>query len=251
MNTLILTCGGRGGTGKTTSMVAFADMLQAKGQKFAVIDCDTENANKISSFSHWFGGKANALDLRDVADCDRLLQQTSTAGVPFVLADLPANSSADLSDWLVEVATPKTLRALNINMIAIGAVSASPGSPASIAHWMSVLGDRASYVITLNRTQFERRVRPRETTFAEWFSWLQQNGDKVPLATIEIPHLHEHTKLALLSLGKLPSRAVKDPQLDVLARFRIETWIERVHAQLEATGLFGPQSVERLTSRAK
>src|SRR5258707_1656386 len=106
---LILTMGGRGGVGKTVALVAIADYLQAKGQKFFCTDCDTENGGKLTSFGHWFHGKAETLNLRNTSDCDKLLEGSGNSGVPFVLADLPANSSGDVARWWKEVVTPGNL----------------------------------------------------------------------------------------------------------------------------------------------
>jgi hypothetical protein len=78
---LILTMGGRGGVGKTVALVAIADYLQAKGQKFFCTDCDTENGGKLTSFGHWFHGKAETLNLRNTSDCDKLLEGSGNSGV--------------------------------------------------------------------------------------------------------------------------------------------------------------------------
>src|SRR6266436_6516762 len=109
-----------GGTAKTTSLIVHADYLRSKGHKVALFDCDTSKVGDISSFSHWFGGKVNTLDLRDLADCDRLLHQAATAGVPFCLVDLPANSGSEISELLNQVATTKTLHSLGLKLIAVG-----------------------------------------------------------------------------------------------------------------------------------
>jgi hypothetical protein len=225
-----------------------ADYLSAKGQKFALIDCDTESAGTPASFSHWFGGKTNMLDLRDVADLDTLLRQSANSGVGYVLADLPANSGGDITDWLHTVATPKTIQSLGLRIIAVGAVNPSAGSGESVAQWMDTLGTRATYLVTLNRTQFERKPKPVEKTFAAWFNWIESQVKKPAFQTVEIPHLHEHTMLALTALAKLPCKAIKDPALDVILRFRLETWTERVHSQLDATGLFIAQTAESLVA---
>lgn len=243
--TLVLVCGGRGGVGKTTSLMLIADYLSVKGQKFALIDCDTENAGTPASFSHWFNGKTNKLDLREVADLDTLLRQSAGAGVPYVLADLPANATGDIADWLENVATPKAIESLGLRIIAVGAVNPSVGSGDSVLQWMDTLGSRATYLVTLNRTQYERKVKPLENTFASWFS--SSKKAKSAYQTVEIPHLHEHTMLALTALAKLPSKAIKDRALDPILGFRIQGWIDRVHSQLDASGLFAESVVAAAT----
>jgi len=48
--------------------------------------------------------------------------------VPFVLADLPANSSGDLASRLQEVATSEAIGELDLSITAVGTVTPYPGS---------------------------------------------------------------------------------------------------------------------------
>ena len=107
--TLIIPCTDDGGVGKTTNLVLISDYLKSKDQKLALFDCDTSNFGKPSCFSHWFGGKTNKLDLRDEGDLDSLLSQSAGSGAAWAIADLPANSSGDIVNWLKTVATPKAI----------------------------------------------------------------------------------------------------------------------------------------------
>lgn len=231
-----------GGTAKTTSLIVHANYLRDRGYKMALFDCDASKLGDISSFAHSFGGKVNTLDLRDVEDCDKLLRQASTAGVPYCLVDLPANSGSEISELLNEVATVKTLNRLGLRLIAVGCISNSPGSTDSVARWMEMMGrDRAQWIITLNRIQYERRVRPIEVAFPEWFKWLKASGQEDVFPTVEVPHIPEHTKKELLRIGKLPSLAAQDSSIDIIARDRIENWVDRINAQLDASGLYVPE----------
>jgi hypothetical protein len=236
--TLILTAGGRGGSGKTTTLALIADHLEAQGRGCGIIDCDLENAGTPSAFGNWFGGKASQLDLRDVEACDTLLRQASQSGAEFCLADLPANSSGDLADWLENVATPDLIRSLGLRIVTVCAVNPTAGAAESASHWMSTLGERSRYLVALNRTQFERRPKPQESTFDAWFQWVVDNPPETAFETIDIPHLHAQTMTALISLQKLPGKAIKDPHLDIILRSRIEAWVKKVRAQLDSSGLF-------------
>lgn len=246
--TLLIPGTGLGGAGKTMSLAVTANYLRDRGHKMALIDCDRENEGGLRSFSHWFGGKTNLLDLRDRDDCDRLLRQASSSGCPYVLCDFPANSRGDISDWLDDVATPDLLCDLGLKVIAIGAITPAPGSSAAVVSWMQMLGHRATYLITLSRTQFERKVKPVEVAFSEWFDWINASGQKdIPI--VEIPHLRDHLKLAILKLGKLPSLALKDTAIDLVDRSQIQKWIKRINAQLDASGMFIPENAESLAAK--
>lgn len=243
--TLLIPGTGLGGAGKTMSLAVTANYLRDRGHKMALIDCDRENEGGLRSFSHWFGGKTNALDLRDRDDCDQLLRQAAASEFPYVLCDFPANSRGDISDWLDDVATPDLLSDLGLRVIALGAITPNPGAAAAVVKWMHMLGDRATYLITLCRTQFDRKVKPAEVAFSEWFDWANASGQK-DILFVEIPHLRDVLKRSILKIGKLPSLAAKDSSIDTVDRKQIEKWIQRINAQLDSTGLFVPENAEAL-----
>ena len=240
---LILNMGGRGGVGKTVALLAIADYLQSRGFKFHTADCDTENAGKFSSFSHWFDGKTLLLNLRNTADCDKLLSGSASSGAPFVLADLPSNASGDIASWWQEVVTPETLQELNLSATALGVVTPQPGSAESVLEWIDTLGSNIQYLVALNRLLFERVPGSAADVFADWFS-LDTKG--LPLHTFEIPHLHRPAMDALIKAAKLPSRAIKGTEIYVLMRSRIRAWVDRIHAQLDALGLFASDKAAQL-----
>jgi len=246
--TLVIPCTDDGGVGKTTDLVLIADYLKAKDQKMALFDCDTANAGKPSSFAHWFGGKANQLDLRDEADLDTLLSQSAGSGVGWALADLPANSSGDIAHWLKTVATPKAIERLGLRIIAVGALNPTLGSCESVVQSMEMLGSRATYLIALNRTQYDRKIKNAETVFPVWFRWLESYPNKSAIQTIDVPHLQVRTMETLIAAAQLPSKTAKDPSLDPVMRIRVENWLEEVHSQLDTTGLFTPKTIETLVA---
>src|SRR5689334_2334210 len=126
---LVLAAADRGGPGKTTSVVLASDYLAANKRSWGPIECDLANCTTPAGFSHWFSEPINRLDLSCVDDCDTLLRQSSQSGLEYVVVDLPANSSADLVDWLDETATPSILKALGLRIIALCPVDQSSGAP--------------------------------------------------------------------------------------------------------------------------
>jgi hypothetical protein len=238
MPELVLTQGGRGGVGKTCALVATADYLQSKGIKFVPIDCDQENAGKLSSFAHWFDGKAARLDLRNPDDCDKLLEGASEAPVPYVLADLPANSSGDLAKWWKTVATPETLAALKLTVTAVGVVTPHHGSAESVWEWIDTLGTHVRYLIALNRLTFCRVIVPAEEAFPDWFGFFKREQSPIQAHTFEIPHLNDRAMQELVRLGKLPGKAISLPAMRIIARQQVAEWRKAIHAQLDGLGLF-------------
>lgn len=232
---LVISMGGRGGVGKTVTLVAIADYLQSKGHRFICTDCDTENSGKVTSFAHWFKETVVCLNLRDISDCDKLLEGAANSGIPYVLADLPANASGDVAAWWKSTAGPETLSELGIGVIAVGVVTPARGSAESVCEWIDTLGPHVRYLVALNRLGFERVPSPREVAFHHWFSL---DTSHLPVQTFEIPHLHDPAMQEMTMVGKLPSKVTKGTEMFVLPRQRIKQWRDQVHSQLDAIGFF-------------
>jgi CobQ/CobB/MinD/ParA nucleotide binding domain len=242
---LVMVQGGLGGVGKTVTMVAIADYLQTKGLKFACADCDMENQGKLRSFGHWFNGKTAQLDLRDTGDCDKLLEGSANAGSPFVLADLPSNSSGDIVKYWKDIVTREVLNELNLSILSVGVVTTARGSAESVCQWIDALGSNVQYLIALNRLSFEFTPAPKEKAFSHWFTL----GAKYP--HIDIPHLRSQEMESMTELGLLPSKALKSSQLLILPRQRIKHWRDAIHSQLEALNIFAsPTAVAAETANA-
>jgi hypothetical protein len=240
--TLVLSASDRGGDGKTTSLVLVADKLASAGRTFSVIDCDMGNCDTPAGFSHWFSKPVDRLDLKSVDDCDALLEQASGSGLEYILADLPANSSAGLIDWLEQSTDPETLREMGLRLIAVCPVDQSSGAPESAAVWMSALGDRADYIVMLNRKTYspKSKAHPTDKAFDAWRACVERGAITQPFKAVEIGHLHEGTMATLVRLRELPSKAVKNPAMPILCRKRVFDWAKAVHEQLDATGLLVP-----------
>jgi len=245
--TLIATAGGRGGPGKTTASVILADYFATRGIKQTLIDCDTENAGTPACFSHWLDGKVNNLDLRNPKDRDRLLTDSAECGSQFVVADLPANATGDIYRWLQEVATVELIRELGLNIIAVGLVPPGHGGARSVVKWITTLGNRASFLVVLNRIDYEIAPRPTKEVFSDWFdnavpSLVPKVVSADRLHVIEFPNMEKHGMDAMVALGRLPSKAMaKDSPLNLLDKQRIKNWRDSIYAQLDSTGLFAPK----------
>lgn len=222
-----------GGVGKSTSCVLVADYLRSIGRKIAVIDSDTGKWGKPSSFEHFFGGKATRLDLRRPQDLDRILELTAETEADAVVCDAPANSGSNLDQWWNEVATKDVIDSIGVQLVVLGAVAPLPGSTESVLESISAIGERASYLIALNRLSYEVSPRDTKEAFQDWFS-VEAPGFNIK--TFEIPHLQTFAMTEFVKAGCLPSKL--NGQVKFLVGRRIAIWTQKVHDQLAATGLF-------------
>lgn len=234
--TLIFTLGGKGGVGKTLSLVTAADYLASKNIPFAAFDCDTENAGKDSAFSASIptAGRPN---LRSLKDCDKLLTAAAEGEFNVTLADLPANASGDFLEWWDQVITEETLEALNLRLVGIGVITPEPGTLASVGEWCRRMESKCEYVIAMNQRVDQRVQIEPDQLFTEYYS--PTGRAFAQLATpkeVVIPALTPSAMTHLLKAHQLPSEAAANPSIPLLDRARIRTWRENVLANWEASG---------------
>jgi len=230
-NKIYITLGGKGGVGKTVCAVLLADYLVKHEIPFLAFDCDSENAGKAAAFSTAYSN-AHRINLRSVADCDRLISTASENEI--TLADLPANASGDFLEWWEAVSQPDTLESLNLEVVGIGCITPEAGAFASVAQWANTLQDSMRYIIALNHRSQQRVPLPREQVFPEYFD--TPTGKRFREAfspyELEIPGLYDGSMSRLAKSGLLPSLAAADLSIPILDRTRIRVWAAKVHNQL-------------------
>jgi hypothetical protein len=235
---MTVTMGGKGGPGKSLTLsFALADYLQRHKVPFFAVECDTENDGKPTAFSHWFDHPVR-INLRNPDDCDRLLDEASRCGVPYVLVDLPANAAGDFGPWWKEVVTPRTLKKLGIKVTGLGVTTPEMGSSASVVEWIALLGNNIDYLVAFNRRLFAKVELPLEEVFTDWKH--VKVDPSIRLRTFEVPFLAKTAMDELLTRRKLPSAALDlegDEELTTYTWERVKRFRDKVHSQLDALNL--------------
>jgi MinD-like ATPase involved in chromosome partitioning or flagellar assembly len=95
---LVLTEGGKGGTGKTCLVAALVDWYDERGYDYTLIDLDTEASKTRGSLVHFFPSKASKVDMHQPEALDTLLNALQD-GPPIVIADLGAGSGHAAYAW--------------------------------------------------------------------------------------------------------------------------------------------------------
>ena len=225
-NKLIITAGGKGGTGKSVALLTLADYLKTNGVSYAAIDADTENSGKASAFSSYL--ESRLVNLRSISDCDKLLEIAAENEI--TLADTPANASGDIMPWFDSVIHPDILDALNLEITILGAITPEAGSFASLCQWAAALQDKVQYVVALN-WRVQKAILDKEKTFSELFSTKAGKAFQTAFSPklVEIPWLYEGSMLVWARSNQLPSEAAINPNLPILDRARIKTWVAKTH----------------------
>lgn len=222
-----------GGVGKTTASLQTAEYLRSIGKKIAIVDADHGKWGMPSSFGHFYGGQARRLNIQSQQDLDGLLELTAESAADAVICDAPANSGASLNAWWREVATRETLDAIGVSLVVLGAVAPVPGAAQSVLNSIQEIGDRADYLIALNRTTFQSAEGPSDQVFDEWCS-VDTTG--LDISTFEIPHVQTFAMKQFVAAGKTPAKL--NGEVTYLIGQRIKLWTDRVRDNIAATGMF-------------
>jgi hypothetical protein len=221
-NKIIFTMGGKGGVGKTLSLVTLIEALQNEGRSFSLIDADREN-DKAGGISHFFPD-ATAADLRDKATIDALLE--TAADIPLTLIDLPANASGDFVGWFQEATDPEVLKELSIELYAIGVVTPEVASWQSVGKWVAALNQNCKYVIVLNHLKESRVEKTKEQIFDYYFQ--SPARPKIgAVAEVEIPGLYDGSRARWQDVGGLLSEIVENKSVPVLDRSRLRKFLKQ------------------------
>ncbi|HBM17266.1 MAG TPA: hypothetical protein DD381_13135 [Lentisphaeria bacterium] len=150
MNKLVVfTMGGKGGVGKTASLVSLVEYYDENKISRKLIDCDMEN-KKAGSLKRFFP-EAEKINIRQPNGLDVFIDIASSEDSPVVVADLGAGSSVDLIGWFEEMYP--AANDLGIMFLAIGSVTANPGSIETVFNWGKALQQRVKYLIIKNTFQ--------------------------------------------------------------------------------------------------
>jgi len=144
---LVLTEGGKGGTGKTTLLTALVDWYDERQYPYTLIDLDTEASKSRGSLIHYFPDKAVKVDINRAEGLDHLLNVLQD-GPPVVVADMGAGSGQAAYAWFDSMF--EGAQELGVAFTAIGMVTPDPATVDSVVKWATALQKRTDYLIVKN-----------------------------------------------------------------------------------------------------
>jgi MinD-like ATPase involved in chromosome partitioning or flagellar assembly len=144
---LVLTQGGKGGTGKTTLMTSLVDWYDEHKYPYTLIDLDTEASKSRGSLVHYFPGRAKKVDINQPDGLDALLNALQD-GPPVVLADMGAGAGQAAYAWFDSMF--EGARELGVAFTVIGMVTPDPATMDSVLKWADALQKRTAYIICKN-----------------------------------------------------------------------------------------------------
>lgn len=143
---IVFTMGGKGGVGKTGTMVALAEWFETNQISCTLLDLDTENKAR-GSLTHYFNGTSTKVNINTPAGLDVFVDMLEN-GASIILADMGSGSGQIAADWFN--AMYEDVAAVGAVFTAVGIVTPDPASVESILAWASRLQDRVQYLIVEN-----------------------------------------------------------------------------------------------------
>jgi MinD-like ATPase involved in chromosome partitioning or flagellar assembly len=148
---LVLTQGGKGGTGKTSFITGLVDWYDEHHIPYTLIDLDTEASKSRGSLIHYFPAKAVKVDIHRPEGLDRLINVLQD-GPPVVVADMGAGAGQAAYAWFDSMY--EGARELGVAFTAIGLVTPDPATVDSVLKWADALQDRTDYLIVKNAISY-------------------------------------------------------------------------------------------------
>ncbi len=199
---IVLTMGGKGGTGKTTLMTALAEWYQEHLLPFVLLDLDTENKAR-GSVSHFFRERAQKVNIHTPAGLDAFVDHLVGAEDKLVLADMGAGSGQVATQWFEEVY--EDVAAAGIVFTAIGLVTPDSASVESVLSWAHRLQRRVSYLIVENHpTEHADLGYWRDAAQADQFREVFQPA--VMQMDFRLPGLENAARQHGVTLGQVANR---------------------------------------------
>ena len=206
---LVLTEGGKGGTGKTSFMAGLVNWYDSRGYDYSLIDLDTEASKSRGSLMHYFPGKAVKVDINQPEGLDHLLNALED-GPPVVLADMGAG--AGQVAYASFDAIYEGAKELGVAFTAIGLVTPDPASVDSVLKWASALQDRTDYLVVKNAVN-----NPSDFTIWERASRAEQFRQQFRPDVIEmeyrVPTFEAQARNHGVTIDQVASRRTEVPDL--------------------------------------
>jgi MinD-like ATPase involved in chromosome partitioning or flagellar assembly len=225
---IVFTMGGKGGVGKTGTMVALAERFDANEIPCTLLDLDTENKAR-GSLTHYFNGASTKVNINTPAGLDVFVDMLEN-GASIILADMGSGSGQIAADWFN--AMYEDVAVVGAVFTAVGIVTPDPASVESILAWASRLQDRVQYLIVENAVsplaEFYWQSSEQAVRFREVFHPVVLHMD-FRLAELENPARQHGVKLSQIAERKA---AIDELRRDSLV-MRAQSYRRRLFAEFD------------------
>jgi hypothetical protein len=226
---VVLSAGGKGGVGKTLTVVSLADFYHENEIEPVLFDCDVENKRR-GSVSHFFVS-AKKLNIRSPRGMDEFVDAAVSTPSRIVLADLGAGSGHDTFRWFDDMHA--SLSDAGILFTAVVTITSSAASVETAFNWAQALGSRVRYLIVENQVSghdfdYLHDTEPGRAFIAAARPKIIQLGARAPELQSEL-----ETRGLTARTARLATSEVRGPYLDkISAQIRLQGYANRLNASL-------------------
>jgi hypothetical protein len=230
MSELHLIGGEKGGVGKSVVARLLAQYWLDRGKPFIGFDTDRSHGALL----RYYGEFSQPIEVSKVEDLDRLVE-AAAAPEARVLVDLAAQTDRDLYDWIDSGEVLELAREQGIRLVLWHVMDDGKDSVAVLARLLQHFGDRANYIVVLNKGR------------GEDFSMFRHSDAAASIARLgapvfDLPALHKATmrKIDLLdkSFWSAANHQNGSPDsLGMMERQRLKVWLRQSYSEFERLGL--------------
>ena len=218
---LDLILNGKGGVGKSFFAVNFVQFLKDRNIEYAAWDCDNENSTLKR-----FHSEVEFFNLEGRHALDPIFKSLDKADL--VVVDCRAASTEMFFNYFDAIDLRATLQDLSAAMTIIVPVNHETDSVDQLQRLVTKIGDACSYVVLRNQVH--------DDTFTLYDQSVIRKRLRKELAAKEItmtklqPFLVEELSLKNMTI----TSAIKNGELHLLDRRRLQTWQKKLYAEIES-----------------
>jgi MinD-like ATPase involved in chromosome partitioning or flagellar assembly len=141
---ILMTCGGKGGTGRSNYIKFPICYLQDCGIEPYLIDADDENP----TLSRYFP-QALRIEPKKIKSYDLIIEIAEKGEQRIIVVDLKAGVGGAMLQWVSDLPFSE-LGELGIQIVLIPVITSSPDSSYSLLQWANFFGKRVKYMVVRN-----------------------------------------------------------------------------------------------------
>jgi hypothetical protein len=227
MSELHLIGGEKGGVGKSVVARLLAQYWLDRSKPFTGFDTDRSHGALLRHYAEY----SQPIEISSVEDLDRLFE-TSLPPDTRVLVDLAAQTERDLLNWIDASDVLELAREQGIRLVLWHVMDDGKDSLALLTRLLERYGERANYVVVLNKGRGEDFSAFRRSEAAATLA-------RLAAPVIELPALHKATMRSIDRLDKSFWAAVNHNEGDSLGfmeRQRVKVWLRNAYSELDRMG---------------
>lgn len=230
MGELHLIGGEKGGVGKSVVARLLAQYWLDRSKPFISFDTDRSHGALLRYYSDF----AEPIEISKVEDLDKIIEASAPPDAR-VLVDLAAQTERDLHAWIEAGDVLELAREQGIRLVLWHVMDDGKDSVSVLSRLLQRYGDRANYVVVLNKGRGKDFRLFHESDAAA-------SVNRLAAPLLEIPALHASTMQKIDRLDKsfwsaINNHSGPEESLGMMERQRLKVWLRESYGHFERLGV--------------